>query len=80
MPFVHLRPRQFEMLCRPLAREMIPSVGEEYFANIHEQRLNWECPLHLTSGKLLGETVRAMLHPTAWPKGFARFNRRREKE
>jgi hypothetical protein len=48
MSLIQVRPVEFEVLCCPLAGEMVPSIGEQYFADIHKQRLNWESPLHVS--------------------------------
>ncbi len=42
MTLIHLRPIQFEVFGRSFARKVVPTVGEQYPANIHKQRRNWE--------------------------------------
>ena len=49
MPLLHFGPLQLEVLCRPPARMMIPSIGEQDPADVQKQASNCSRFLHRLS-------------------------------
>jgi hypothetical protein len=42
MSLIHLRPIQLEVFGRSFTRKMVPTVGEQYSADIYKQRRYWK--------------------------------------